>query len=140
MDSIPGDVKRAIGKLYVFCSVASDPPLLLRLTRALMSSVRACEAKLHNSIENGTQNIPEWDAYRDKIDAATVAYATSSDQWANVMIVCADVADYFYALCLMDNLIEIDETDFDITSAFIPKKSQEMDNDDSNAGKYLSQV
>lgn len=144
MDDIPGDVKRAIGKLYVLCSVTSEPAALLRLTRALMSSVRACEAKLSRSFKDSTQKIPEWETYRQKMDEVTVAYATSSDSWAQVLISCADVADYFYSICLMDNLIEIDDNDFDITSAFNPKKGKtttpEADDDDSSAGKYLSRV
>ena len=60
MDTIPGDVKQAIGKLYVLCSVTSDPALLLRLTRALMSIVRACEAKTYVSIDNGTKATLQW--------------------------------------------------------------------------------
>lgn len=143
MDTIPGDIKQAIGKLYVLCSVTSDPALLLRLTRALMSIVRACEAKICGSIEDGTKMIPQWDQYRAKIDEATVAYATSSDSWANALIACADVADYFYAICLMDDLIEIEEDDFDITSAFSPKTSRTpegSEDDNSSTGRYLSRT
>lgn len=140
MGDIPSDIKYAIGRLFVLCSVTSDPALLLRLTRALMSIVRACEARIYNSIEAGTKAIPQWDEYRTKIDEATVAYATSSDSWANALIVCADVADYFYSICLMDNLIEIDESDFDITAAFTPRRSQDDDHDDSSTGRYLSRA
>lgn len=123
MGDIPGDVKTALGRLYVLCSVTTDPATLLRLTRALMSSVRACQAKLHNSIDEGTKYIPEWETYRNKIDTATVAYASSADAWATVMITCADIADYFYALCLLDDLIEIEASDFDLTTYFTPRNT-----------------
>lgn len=94
-----------------------------------------------NSFKDGTKKIPEWETYRTKIDRVTVAYATSSDAWAEVLITCADAADYFYSICLMDNLIEIDENDFDVTSAFNPKKGKPTEADDDNsAGKYLSRV
>lgn len=135
---IPGDIKNAIGRLYVLCSVTTDPASLLRLTRALMSSIRACEAHLHGSIDAGTRAIPEWEVYRKKIDTATYSYATSADAWPIVMITCGDIADYFYALCLMDNLIEIEESDFDLTRIFMQSNiPQELTNDDKNPGKYL---
>jgi hypothetical protein len=138
MGDIPSDIKYAIGRLFVLCSVTSDPALLLRLTRALMSSVRACEAQLYGSFEGGTEHLPQWETYRNKIDVATVAYATSSDAWSTVMITCADVADYFYAICLMDDLIEIEEGDFDLTTIFTRNNTpQETNNDNRNPEKYL---
>ncbi len=142
MGDIPGDIKYAIGRLFVLCSVTTDPASLLRLTRALMSSVRACEAQLRGSIEEGTQQLPEWETYRTKIDEATVAYATSSNAWPTVMITCADVADYFYAICLMDDLIEIEEGDFDLTTIFTRNNTPQEtnNNDDRNPGKYLKPV
>jgi len=121
--SIPDDIKKSIGRIYIMSTLTTEPALLLRLTRSLMSSIAACHAKLSGDIETAYDAIPNWQIYRSKLDTVTIAYADNAANWPDVMIACADVQDYFLQVALLDDLILIEEEiGIDVMTAFARRK------------------
>ncbi|MCK9544263.1 MAG: hypothetical protein M0R03_19770 [Novosphingobium sp.] len=136
MEEIPSDIKLALGQLFVLASVTSDPGLLLRITRSFMSLTLACMAKLNGGIPEGKGQIEEWEEHITKIEHITAEYGENGGIWPNVLNQCGRTADYFYAIGVLNDFIEIDDSDFNLTLANTNPKGGNNDNGSPDA-KYL---
>lgn len=137
MNEVPNDIKGAMGQLFVLASVTSDPGMLLRVTRSFMSLTLACMAVKNGDLEAGKAELEDWDDYQDEIELITAEYGANGNVWPNVLNQCGRIADYFYAIGLINDFIEIDDGDFNITVANMSKRKEE-DGDERNPDtKYL---
>lgn len=125
MAAIPNDYREALGRLIVLAAISTDPAQSLRLSRSVMTLTRAAVKKKHK--KEPPEFVREFVNWRNTWDTQAVAFASDSTTWPQVLSKTSDILDHFVAVCLEEDLINIQSVDQYFSDMFLNRSFEASD-------------
>lgn len=120
MAAIPNDYREALGRLIVLAAINTDPAQSLRLSRSVMTFTRAAIKKKQG--KEPAEFLEKYINWRNTWDTQITSFATDATTWPQVMAKASDILDYFVAVCLEEDLINIQSVDRYFSEMFLNRK------------------